>query len=160
METQANSAQSDTRPLSESQPPKRVYARFIGGAIKAAGVDGHLLERDPAPKLRGAGHEHSHPRSTRGNWQADRRCCVDLRAPTLALFSQPEAALYSVQVARELNCSVSRASYYLRRLERDGVLVSRKELSPSSGNGRRIYQRCPSHALPARNVEQQTRIAS
>ncbi len=82
---------------------------------------------------------------TQSGIEARTRERVDLRAQTLALF-ELEAALYSVEVARALRCSVSRAVSYLRRLERDGALVSTKEPSPLSGQGRRVYRRSTPHA--------------
>jgi len=73
----------------------------------------------------------------------------DLRAAILELLQRTTASMYSVEVARELKCSVSRAVHYLRRLERDGELVSTRELSPVSGHGRRVYRRSTPN-LPAR----------
>jgi hypothetical protein len=57
----------------------------------------------------------------------------------LAVF-KPEVALYSVEVARELGCPVSYAAHRLRSLERAGKLTSTLP-SPTSGQGRRTYQR-------------------
>lgn len=146
---QLNSAENDTQPLIDHPLRKRVSARFTGVAIQTDGGNGKPRERERAPNPIRARPARSQQRDAR-----------DLRTLTLALFSQPGAALYSAQVARALSCSVSRAVYYLHQLESVGVLVSKKELSAISGNGRRIYHRCASQALPARDVDQQTKIAS
>jgi hypothetical protein len=64
-----------------------------------------------------------------------------VRSSTLALFEPAGVELYSVQVARSVGCAIGYAACILKLLERDGVLVSRLEPSPTSGNGRRIYRR-------------------
>lgn len=65
---------------------------------------------------------------------------VDWRKPLLALFEHG-AELYSVDVARTLGCRVTCAAGRLRQLELAGELVSTMRLSPTSGNGRRVYRR-------------------
>jgi len=65
-----------------------------------------------------------------------------LRSATLALF-QPGIALYSVEVAGALGCTVTAAQQSLAVLERDGLLVSTLLPAPRSGNGRRTYRRAP-----------------
>lgn len=63
------------------------------------------------------------------------------QAAVRALFEgHPGREYYSVEVADSVGGPVMRAAGRLRRLELEGVLVSRLELSPTSGNGRRYYR--------------------
>lgn len=64
-----------------------------------------------------------------------------IRSGTLALFEDAGVELYSVQVAEAVGCRIAHAACVLRLLETDGVLTSRLERSPTSGNGRRVYRR-------------------
>lgn len=66
---------------------------------------------------------------------------LERKAAALALFEPSDIEVYSVQAAQVLGITINHAACILKQLEREGVLTSRLESSPTSGNGRRVYRR-------------------